>query len=69
MFFRARTLSSLYGFDEPQTLLASPSESRDLATRDQPGVGFTAPWRLAFSSVLRTDFAAWALPSASLAEC
>jgi len=39
MFFGAMTPNSLYGFDEPQTLLVSPSESHDLATRDQPGMG------------------------------
>ena len=51
-------LGSLRGFDEPQTRLASPSESRVLATRARPGVGFAAPWRLAFSVVLRVDFVA-----------
>ena len=43
MFFGASTAISLSGFDEPRTPLVSPSKSRDLATRDQPGVGFTAP--------------------------
>jgi len=55
---RATIRSSLYGFDELRTLLASSSESHDLATRDQPGVGFAVPPRLVFSAVLRADFAA-----------
>jgi len=50
--------NSLFGFGESQTPLASPSESRDLATRDQPGVGFAAPWCLAFTVVLRAGFVA-----------
>jgi len=33
---RATILSSSYGFDEPRTSLASPSESRILATQAQP---------------------------------
>ena len=48
----------LYGFDELRTQLVTPSESRDLAMRDQPGVGFAAPYRLTFSIVLRADFVA-----------
>ena len=58
IFFGATTPNYLYGFDEPQTPFASPSEGRVLSTRAQPGVGFAAPWRLAFSAVLRTDIAA-----------
>jgi len=69
MSFRTTTPSSLNGSDEPQTLQDSSSKSRVLATRAQPGVGFVAPWRLAFSDVLCAGFAAWAPPSASLAEC
>ena len=65
---RATTLSSLHGFDEPRTPLASPNESRDLTTQDQLGMGFASPLRLAFSVMLRADFDAWAPPSASLAE-
>ena len=65
---RAIILSNLQGFDESRTPLTSPIESRDLATQDQPGKGFAAPWRLAFSVVLRADFPAWASPSANLAE-
>jgi len=68
MFFRATSSSSPYEFDEPRTPLASPSNSNVLATRAQPGVGFAAPWRLAFSAMLRADFATKASPSASLAE-
>jgi len=68
MFFGATSPSSRYGFDELWTPLAAPSEGRNPATQDQPGVGFAAPRRLAFNVVLRTDFAAWALHSASLAE-
>ena len=68
MFFGATSPSSRYGFDELWTPLASPSEGRNLATQDQPGVGFAAPRRLAFSAVLRIDFAAWASSSASHAE-
>jgi len=37
---------SLYGFDEPRTPLASPSESHILVTWAQSGMGFAAPWRL-----------------------
>jgi len=48
--------NSFYGIDEPRTSLASPSESRVVATRAQPDVGFAAPWRLAFSAMLRADF-------------
>jgi len=58
MSFGATTLISLSRFDEPQTPPASPSKSRDLTTRDQPGVGFFAPWRLAFSDVLHVGFTA-----------
>jgi len=54
--FGATTPSSLDGSDEPRTPLTSSSESRVLATRAQPGVGFAAPWRLAFSDVLRASF-------------
>ena len=57
MTFRATMPSSLNGFDEPRTLLASSSKSRVLATRAQPGMGFAAPWHLAFSDVLRVCFA------------
>ena len=58
----------LYGYDESRTPLALLSKIHILATRAQPDVGFAAPWRLAFSIVLRADFAAWASPSVSLAE-
>ena len=61
-------LSNLHEFDELWNPLASPSKSCDLATRDQPGMGFVAPWRLAFIIVLRADFTTWAPLSASLAE-
>jgi len=50
--------SDFYGFDEPSTLLASRSESHVPAMRVQLGVSFAAPWCLAFSAVLRIDFAA-----------
>ena len=66
--FWAITLNSLYRYDEPGTLLASPIERRVLATWAQPGVGFAAPSRLAFNVVLRADFSTWAPPSTSLAE-
>jgi len=54
--------------DEPWTSLTSPSKSHVLAMQAQPDVGLTAPRCLAFSAMLRADFAAWALLSASLAE-
>ena len=57
MTFRATMPSSLNGSDEPQTLLASSSKSRVLPTRAQPGMGFAAPWYLAFSDVLCVGFA------------
>jgi len=57
MSFRATTLSSHYGFDEPRFLLVSPIESRVLATRSQPGEGLDASWCLTFSDVLRVGFA------------
>ena len=59
---------SLSGIDEPQIPLALPNESHILAMQAQPGVGFAAPRCLAFSDVLRVNFAAGAPPSASLAE-
>jgi len=58
MFFGATTSSSFYGFDVPGTLLTSPSESHLLATRALSDMGIVAPWRLAFSAVLRADFVA-----------
>jgi len=61
-------LSSLNGSDEPRTPLASPSDSRVLATWAQLGVVFATPWCLGFSVVLRANFAAWAPPSANLTE-
>ena len=42
VFFGATMPSSLYEFDEPWTPLASSSESRVLAMRAQPAVGFAA---------------------------
>jgi len=50
--------TSLYGFDEPETPLASPCDSHVLATRAQPGMGFAVSCWLAFSVALRADFAA-----------
>jgi len=50
--------SSFYEFDVPWTSLTSPSESRVVATRAQSGMGIVAPWCLAFSVMLRIDFAA-----------
>ena len=68
MSFGVTMSINLPGFDESQTLLASPSESHVLTMQVQPGVGFAAPRCLAFSDVLRTGFTAGAPPSASLAE-
>jgi len=54
---KATILSNLHGFDESQTPLVSPIESRVLVMRDQLGVGLAAPWRLTFNDVLRAGFA------------
>jgi len=58
MSFGATRPSSLNESDEPRTLLASLNESHILTTQAQSGVGFAAPWYLAFSFVLQIDFVA-----------
>ena len=40
---RATILSSLHGFNESQTPVVSPIESRVLTMRAQPGMGLAAP--------------------------
>ena len=53
IFFGATTPNYLYGFGATESISLAK-----LSTRAQPGVGFAAPWRLAFSAVLRADIAA-----------